>query len=78
MLSAASMMRYIRMEGICNSASYGVEDEKFSEFQEKSICDGDSHGIEDENSSEFLEKSIYNKDFQGLKIQFIRRKYLQV
>ena len=65
-------------EGICDGASHGIEDEKFSEFLEKSIFDGASHGVEDENSSEFLEKSIYNKDFQGLKIQFIRRKYLQV
>ena len=72
------MMRYIRMEGICNSVSHGIEDEKFSEFLEKSICDGDSHGVEDENFSEFLEKCICNKDFQGLKIQFISRKYLQV
>ena len=72
------MMRYIRMEGICNSASYGAEDEKFREFLEKSICDGDAHGVADEKFSELLEKSICNKDFQSLKIQFIRRKYLQV
>mgnify|MGYP004591874597 CR=1 FL=1 len=64
--------------GICNGDSHGVEDEKFSEFLEKCICDGDSHGVEDEKFREFLEKSICNKDFQGLKIQFIRRKYLQV
>ena len=66
------------MEGICNSDSYGVEDEKFREFLEKSICDGDSHGVEDEKFREFLEKSICDKDFQDLKIQFISRKYLQV
>ena len=39
------MMRYIRMEGICNSASYGAEDEKFREFLEKSICNKNFHGL---------------------------------
>ena len=39
------MMRYIRMEGICNSASHGIEDEKFRDFLEKSICDKDFQGL---------------------------------